>query len=170
MADAALLVSDVPPCVRLILRGRAAAVEAAAEVLGFALPVMPSRAVVAGGRSALWLGPDEWLILAALSDLVGVALGQAMQGVAHALVDVGHRQVGFELSGSAVAEVLNSGCPLDLDDAAFPVGMCTRTVFGKSEIVLWRVADETFRVEVVRSFAPYVRALLVEAARDYSGG
>jgi sarcosine oxidase subunit gamma len=170
MADAALRLTDVPPCVRLILRGGAAAVEAAGAALGFALPAMPCRAVVAGRRSALWLGPDEWLILAALSDPVGVALGQAMRGVAHALVDVGHRQVGLELNGLAVAEVLNSGCPLDLDNAAFPVGMCTRTVFGKSEIVLWRVADETFRVEVARSFAPYVRALMQEAARDYSGG
>jgi sarcosine oxidase subunit gamma len=44
--------------------------------------------------------------------------------------------------------------------------MCTRTVFEKSEIVLWRNSSETFRVEVARSFAPYVTGLLAQAARE----
>ena len=57
--------------------------------------------------------------------------------------------------------------PLDLDQAAFPVGMCTRTLFGKAEIVLWRKADDAFRVEVWRSFAPYVLGCLGEACREY---
>ena len=45
--------------------------------------------------------------------------------------------------------------------------MCTRTVFGKAEIVLWRTAAETFRIEVARSFAPYVWACLEEARREF---
>jgi sarcosine oxidase subunit gamma len=45
--------------------------------------------------------------------------------------------------------------------------MCTRTVFGKAEIVLWRTAAETFRIEVWRSFAPYVLGCLEEAGREY---
>jgi sarcosine oxidase subunit gamma len=129
--------------------------------------LQPCRAVTGGDRSALCLGPDEWLILAPPSDLVARALAQAMQGCAHALVDVSDRQCAIELSGGAAADVLNTGCPLDLDEAAFPVGMCTRTVLAKSEIVLWRVRTGTFRLEVARSFAPYVRAFLLEAARDY---
>jgi len=166
MADAALHLIDLPPCTRLILRGRAGAVEAATTPLGFALPLQPCRAVTAGRRSALWLGPDEWLILAPSSDPVASGLAQAMQGHAHALVDVGHRQCAIELSGVAAADVLNAGCPLDLDAPAFPVGMCTRTVLAKSEIVLWRVAATAFRIEIIRSFVPYVRRFLLEAARD----
>jgi sarcosine oxidase, subunit gamma len=166
MADGGLQLTDLPPCTRLILRGRAAAVEAATAPLSFALPVQPCRTVTAGDRSALWLGPDEWLILAASSDTVAAGLAQAMRGLAHALVDVGHRQCAIELSGGTAADVLNAGCPLDLDAAAFPVGMCTRTVLAKSEIVLWRTAVGTFRIEIVRSFVPYIRRFLREAARD----
>ena len=51
--------------------------------------------------------------------------------------------------------------------AAFPVGMCTRTLFGKAEIVLWRTAPRPFRIEVWRSFAPYVLGCLDEACREY---
>jgi len=170
MADPALHLTDQPPCTRLILRGRTPAIEAATAPLGFALPLLPCRAVTVGKRSALWLGPDEWLILAASSDPVAAALMHALQGHAHALVDVGHRQCAIELSGGAAIDVLNAGCPLDLDAAAFPIGMCTRTVLAKSEIVLWRIGADTFHLEVARSFVPYVRGFLLEAARDYPAG
>ncbi len=167
MADAALHLTDLPPCTRLILRGRAAAIEAATAPLGFALPVQPCCAVTVRDRSALWLGPDEWLILAAPSDPIAAVLAQALQPHPHSLVEVSHRQCAIELSGTAAADVLNAGCPLDLDATAFPVGMCTRTVLAKSEMILWRVAAEKFHLEVTRSFAPYVRRFLLEATRDY---
>jgi sarcosine oxidase subunit gamma len=44
--------------------------------------------------------------------------------------------------------------------------MCTRTLFEKSEMVLWRTAPDSFHIEVWRSFAPYVTGLLAEVARE----
>jgi len=46
------------------------------------------------------------------------------------------------------------------------VGMCTRTVLGKADIVLWRTGPDSFHVEVWRSFADYVARFLTEAARE----
>jgi len=166
MDDGAVQVTDQPLCTRLILRGRANAIAAATIPLGFALPLQPCRSVTVGARNALWLGPDEWLILAPSADPIAPALSHAMQSHPHALVDVSHRQCALQLTGAGATETLNAGCPLDLDDTAFPIGMCTRTVLAKSEIVLWRRATETFHLEIARSFAPYVRAFLLEAARD----
>ena len=88
-----------------------------------------------------------------------------LEGTAHSLVDVSHRQIGLVASGPAAARVLNAGCPLDLGLNAFPVGFATRTLFDKAEIVLWRRAETTFHIEVWRSFAPYLAASLAEAAR-----
>jgi sarcosine oxidase subunit gamma len=167
MADAALHLTDLPPCTRLILRGRTAAIQAATTPLGFALPQDPCRAVSNADRSALWLGPDEWLILAPPSDPVAATLSQALQPHPHALVNVSQRHAAIELTGPAAPDVLNAGCPLDLRATAFPTGMCTRSVLAKSEIVLWRTTTDTFRLEIIRSFAPYVRRFLLEAARDY---
>ena len=45
--------------------------------------------------------------------------------------------------------------------------MCTRTVFVKAEIVLWRTAADVFRLEVWRSFTDYVARYLAEVAREY---
>jgi sarcosine oxidase subunit gamma len=69
------------------------------------------------------------------------------------------------LRGPQAATLLSAGCPLDLDDSAFPVGMCTRTVLAKAEVVLWRTGAEAFRIEVWRSFVAYVSQFLAEAAR-----
>jgi sarcosine oxidase, subunit gamma len=63
--------------------------------------------------------------------------------------------------------VLNSGCPLDLDESAFPVGMATRTILAKAEVILWRRGPTAFHVECWRSFGPYVHYFLGEAAREY---
>ena len=160
----------LPPASRHILRGRPRAVLAAGAAFGAALPQQACRAVaIEHGRAALWLGPDEWLLLASPADgpALAAALGHAMAGLPHSLVDVSHRQVGIEAAGPEAAAALNAGCPLDLDETAFPVGMCTRTVLAKAEIVLWRTEPDVFRVEVWRSFADYVWLLLEEASREH---
>ena len=84
----------------------------------------------------------------------------------YSLVDVSHRQVAFVLAEPHAVTVLAAGCPLDLDPSAFPVGMCTRTVYAKAEIVLWRHTDNSFQLEVWRSFAAYVSGVIAEAARE----
>ena len=169
MSDA--LLAPLPPSARFVLRARPAAQAAAAAPLGFALPTLACRAATAGERAALWLGPDEWLLLApeAEGPSLAAALHAALADLPHALVDVGHRQSGFLVSGPHAATVLNAGCPLDLDPEKFPVGMCTRTVFAKAAITLWRTGTATFRLEAFRSYLPYVQNYLTEAARAFSG-
>ena len=167
----AVSMAPLPPMARYVLRARPAAMEAAAAPLGTRLPVVACRAATAGDRAALWLGPDEWLLLAPEADgpALAASLAAAMAPYPHSLVDVGHRQSGLTLAGAQAATVLNAGCPLDFDPDAFPLGMCTRTVLGKAEIVLWRTGAHAFHVEAWRSFLPYVWRFLEEAAREFGG-
>jgi sarcosine oxidase subunit gamma len=153
-----LVVAPAAELARLSLRGNATALGAA---FGLALSVEPCRAASAGERTALWLGPDEWLLLAPPGTLDPAI---AVQGAA--VVDIGHRQIGLTLDGPGASDALAAGCPLDLHISAFPSGMCTRTVFGKAEIVLWRQSEMHFHMEVWRSFAGYVHGLLAVASRD----
>lgn len=153
-------VADAPAMTRHVLRGRPQALAAAETALGFALPREACRAASLNGVHALWLGPDEWLLLAAPQG----QLETAMAGLPHALVQVTDRQIGLTLTGPEAEAILSAGCPLDLDVSAFPVGMCTRTVLAKAEIVLWRTEAATFHIEVWRSFGSYLRQFLTAAA------
>jgi sarcosine oxidase subunit gamma len=166
-ANAKVKATPLPFATRLNLRGGADVVAPVAKAFGLAPPSKPLASAASGERAALWLGPDEWLLLAeeSASGLMG-DLEKALGAVFHNLVDISHRQVGLAVEGPGAARLLAAGCPLDLDLAAFPVGMSTRTLLVKAEIGLWRREENVFRIEVLRSFAPYVARILNEAARD----
>jgi heterotetrameric sarcosine oxidase gamma subunit len=146
----AVQLAALPPTKRLIIRGDASVL----AMTGLAVPDT-CRATTFGGHTLLWIGPDEFLLLASDDGLLANS------------VDVSHRDTALVVSGPRAAWVINAFCALDLHPAVFPVGMCTRTVLGKAEIVLWRNAAETFRIEVARSFAPYVWACLEEARHEF---
>jgi sarcosine oxidase subunit gamma len=163
LAGRALLsVALAPPATRLNVRGSETVAALCANAFGCALPLEPCRAARGEDRAALWLGPDEWLLLApeGALDTIMAAIAEALGSEPHSLVDISHRQAGFEIAGPAVEMVLNAGCPLDLSLRRFPVDMATRTLLGKAEIALWRRGPQAFRLEVNRSFAPYVQAFL----------
>jgi sarcosine oxidase subunit gamma len=151
---------------RFVLRGAEDAAAAASTAFGVRLPERLNRAE-GSSRAALMLGPDEWLLLAEGEDAVAIgdALTAAIGALPHSLVDISHRQVGLRIAGRSSILALQSGCPLDLRLAAFPIGMATRTLFHKAEIILWRNGEDRFHIEVWRSFAPFVVGH-IEAARD----
>ena len=165
--NSATIAAPCAPAARFILRGGREAAAAAGPAFGATLPLEPLRSETAGRRSALWLGPDEWLLLSEdIDPALGANLEAALGSVPHALFDVSHRQSALEVSGPGAERLLNAGVILDLDPSAFPIGMVVRTLLTKAEIVLWRRGPELFRVEFSRSFGPYVAALLVRAADD----
>jgi sarcosine oxidase subunit gamma len=157
------------PASRCIFRGSAAARAGAGRAFGVALPETACRAATDGTRAALWLGPDEHLLLAPDGETAAIeaSIAQALPDHAYSLVDVSHRQVGIGIHGPHAQWLLEGQCPLPLNLRDFPPGMCTRTVFGKAEIVLWRPAEQVFRLEAWRSFAAYVVGLLREIDREW---
>ncbi len=163
VADGVSIVA-LAPATRLSIRAGTAA-SGIGAALGVLLPTVPCRSVITE-RAALWLGPDEWLIQAAEPAAALIAL--ARKGAAEhpvSIVDVSHRILALEITGPFAAWCLNGFCALDLDPRAFPVGMCTRTVLGKAEIMLWRIAPELFHVHAGRSFFPYVWACLRQSVQ-----
>ena len=100
------------------------------------------------------LGPDEWLLLGTVS---GEGAGQPVS-----ITEITERQIGITLEGPRAAEILMSGCPLDLE--RLTVGRGTRTIYETVEIVVLKRGAEQFHIEVWRSFAPWLWAALVAAA------
>ncbi|TPJ53430.1 MULTISPECIES: sarcosine oxidase subunit gamma [unclassified Mesorhizobium] len=152
------------PAERISLRAPEASLAALSKALGVTLPKKPKTSVSKGGRTALWLGPDEWMIIdeAGNDPLADCAKISAL----HSAVGISHRNVAISVAGPAAAAAINSGCPQDLSLEAFPVGAASRTILGKAEIVLLRTAQDAFRVECWRSFSDYVFTFLSEGARD----
>ncbi len=149
---------------RVSLRAKSDAIPVISKALGLDLPVKPKSTASKGARTAMWIGPDEWLIIDSATSSLADDLAKVK--VLHSAVDVSHRNVGILISGKGADAVINGGCPQDLSLKAFPVGAASRTVLGKIEIVLWRTGEDSFRVECWRSFSTYAYAFLQESARD----
>ncbi|MEZ5859791.1 MAG: sarcosine oxidase subunit gamma family protein [Geminicoccaceae bacterium] len=158
-----------PELGKLTLRATDEVAKLAADVLGRPWPAAINRAAGEVDDRTLRLGPDEFLMLVARTTVAGLVdrLRPALADHHHALVDVSARLTALELSGPMVRQALAAACPLDLHDSSFAVDAATRTMLGKPEIVLDRLAADRWRLAVNRSLAPYVEALLHEAGREF---
>ena len=153
---------------RFSLRIDPSAAATAATAFGAPLPTRIGQMATSGERLALQLGPDEWQLLAPLSegDAIVEAFGRLQ--TPHSLVDVGHREVGILVEGEAASLALRSAIAFDVE--AMPVGTGCRTVFDKAQIILIRETENRFRIEVWRSFADHVWHILHAASREVALG
>lgn len=135
-----------------------------AERVPFPLPLEPNTVWEEGPRAALWLGPDEWLVLgpARTAPEIVAELGRALDGEHSSIVDVSANRVAIELVGPDRFALLASGCSLDLHPRSWRAGMCAQTIFAKTQVTLHERAATT-RMLVRPSFAGYlVDRLLAE--------
>jgi len=164
----AVSILKAAPMTRLSLRLREAAIPAAGDAFGTKLPVDPLSASTAAKRAALWMGPDEWTLLAPEDALETVtsAIADKLAGQPHSLTDISHRSEALIVSGEKAAWLLNTGIFIDFSLEKFPVGTVTRTIFHKSPVMIWRTGEDTFVVESWVSFMDYVAGILVDSARE----
>ncbi len=164
-----LRIEEVPLRPRLGLRAEEGTARRIGAALGLELPGAMLRAAAGEGIAALRLGPDEWLLLADGGDADGwlAAVTDAAGGAHVAAVDLSHRFAEIRLAGPVAGEVLAAGCPLDLDAGVAPPGFASRSLLGKCEIVLWRLARDRFGLLAGRSFGEYVWLFLEHAAVEH---
>jgi sarcosine oxidase, subunit gamma len=146
--------ATLPPAHRISLRAPAASIDALSRAIGLALPQKPKTSASTGNRTALWLGPDEWLVFGGREEDYPDAW---------AAVDVSASRVCFELSGEGAVDVLARGCALDLHPSVFPPGSCAQTLLARAQVILYRPSEHVFRLLVRPSYADYLRAWLRDA-------
>ncbi|WP_369250803.1 sarcosine oxidase subunit gamma [Streptomyces sp. R41] len=155
--------------VRLDAKGAAA--DAVGLALGLQLPLEPNTVVRAGELTALWFGPDEWLLVGPpgsqrdLESRIRSATGDEPVSV----TDVSAQRTTLLVTGSRARDLLAHGCPLDLHPRAFGAGRCAQTTLARTHIVLV-ARDEPragFWVLVRSSFAGYLTDWLLDAAAEY---
>jgi sarcosine oxidase subunit gamma len=138
-----------------------AALEAAT---GTALPA-PNRSAV-GRRTALWVGPGRWFVVAPGRGALASELEKASGG-GLAVTDLSHSRVVLRISGPKLRDVLSQGCAVDLHRRAAKAGDCFVTSVARHSAVLHLVDDATADIYVYRSFGQDLVEWLLEAAAPY---
>lgn len=139
-------------------------------VLGFDLPLQPNSTRRVGRRMALWLGPDEWMLVVPDGEEIALipSLRAALDGQHISLVDVSDNRTVLVLTGPAVWTVLNKGCSLDLAPVSWSKGRCAQTLYGRAQVLIAQTGDEPqFKLFVRTSFADYLMRFLLDAMREF---
>ena len=157
---------------KINLRGRPTKrfLAAVGAALGFEPPTDPNTAVGGNGRTALWLGPDEWLIVTPPGEegATCAALRTMRLGRHFAVTDVSEGRAVIGLAGADARDVLAKGCPLDLHPRAFGPGRCAQSTLAKALVILHQLSDRpAYDIYVERSFADYLWTWLEDAAAEY---
>lgn len=146
-----------------------AAHAAIASELGVALPEgVGSVAGATAGIAVLWLGPDEFLVVAPEDTELVDGLVQALGDEAGQVVDLSANRTVIELSGPSAREVLEKGCPANLHPRSFEIGTAITTTLGPVPLLLWKTGEETFRLLPRASFADYTARWLLDGMLEFA--
>ena len=132
---------------------------------GDLLPSEPNTVRGDASRAALWLGPDEWLVVGPPDSEDELEAGLRASGAT--VVDVSANRTTLELRGPRARELLEFGCPIDLHPRVFGPGRCAQTLLARASVLIWFVADDpepVYRILARPSFAAYLAAWLADAA------
>ena len=173
MSGAGIILSERPFRAMLNLRGDPSDAEflsAVRTAAGVELPVEPNTTRRGDAATALWLGPDEWLITAPAGEerVLVPALHASLDDRHAAVIDLTESRTVIAVSGAHARDLLAKGCTLDLHPRAFKVGACAQTGLARAGAIL-HLVDETptFEITILRSFADYMWVWLADAAEEY---
>ena len=169
----AIRLAELPFLAQLNVRldAKGAAAEAVGLALDLQLPLQPNTVVRAGELTALWLGPDEWLLVGPpgserdLESRIREAAGEEHVSV----TDVSAQRTTLLVTGPRAHDLLAHGCSVDLHPRVFGAGRCAQTTLGRTQVVLV-ARDEPgagFWILVRATFAGYLADWLLDAATEY---
>lgn len=171
-ANLAVTVEEAPLVGMITLRGDLASPAMAAAVskaCGAAIPAQRRFEQGTGADIAVWMSPDELLLLVpyAEAETRAQAASAELAGEPHLAVNVSDARAVIRVSGAGAREVLAKGAPVDLSAAAFSVGDVRRTRIETIAAGVWMTSDnpDAFTVVCFRSVSAHLWMWLTESAR-----
>jgi sarcosine oxidase subunit gamma len=159
--DMALVsVRSLPYAGYVSVRGKpddAAFLSTVRAMLELDLPLSVSETVETELYRVFWLGPDHWLVVCndGEAPVLTDRLQAAFAGVFGAAINVSGARSRLRLTGEAAADLLATGCKLDVSPSALSVGGCVQAPLGNATAIMHCVSQEplTYDVYVARSQA-----------------
>ncbi|WP_418908186.1 sarcosine oxidase subunit gamma [Glutamicibacter endophyticus] len=180
MADAqvdgerSVALRETPFAVQLGVRAvlGTASAEAIEGILGFELPTEHGQTTGnPDGVHALWIGPDEFLIVDPSRQQVqgeATTLQVALDGLPGQVLDLSANRTLLTLTGNSARAVLEKGCPADLHPRVFAVGTAIATELGPVPVLLHRSGEQEYRIYPRASFADFVVRWILDASVEFA--
>ena len=169
--DGALSIRELPFVSQVDLRADpkdADLMQRLAAAIGFALPTVPNTVTSREDRRALWLAPDEWLVVRpdGQQGAIERELRNGLNTAFGSIVDVSANRTVIEIRGGKARDLLAHCVPIDLDARVFSAGRCAQTLLVKAHVII-ECRDESGLILYVRaSLATYAADWLLDALTE----
>ena len=139
------------------------------SITGCTFPPAANKFTTAGERHAVWLGPDEFMIIceAGKDEELASAIHTSFGSLHAAVTNITDALAAFHLKGAAVRQVLAKGCALDLHQNSFTSDDAAQTLLSHAAVTIMALADDEFIVICRTSFASYLHDWFLDAALEY---
>ena len=161
-----LVIEEVAFQGKLNLRCDGAFHKEVTKIVGFDTNAAPNRMNKAGERYAVWLGPDEVMLLVEAGAEAALAqqINDAGSSTHMAVTDITDAMTTLKLSGDSIRAVLAKGCALDLHKDHFKAGDVAQTILSHAGVTLICCADDSWLVLCRTSFTDYLVSYLADAS------
>ena len=139
------------------------------SITGCTFPPAANKFTTAGERHAVWLGPDEFMIICEVGkeDELASAIHTLFGNLHASVTNITDALAAFHLKGAAVRKVLAKGCALDLHHSSFRSGDAAQTLLSHAAVTIMALADDEFIVICRTSFASYLHDWFLDASLEY---
>ena len=166
-------VKEITPVMIINLRGKKREfLTNVGKNLNMILPTEANTSTTSDKLTAIWLSPDEWMIVSnelisketnkyQLNELLFNSISKKNLG---AVIDITDQFVQLELNGKNIYEIFSSGSPFNFNEFKEKKGSTTQTVLNHVDVILHHKDENVVNLFVRRSFAEHLCSWIEDSA------
>ena len=168
-----LEIKEVKPIMKLIIRGKTKNfITAIGKNLNMVLPTEANTSTTAEKLTALWLSPDEWMLISnetvskdsntyQVEDELIKNISKAKLG---AVTDVSDQFVMINVKGSKVFDLFATGSPFNFNEFKYKKGSVVQTILSHIDVIIHLTEINNVNLFVRRSFSEHLHSWLNDSA------
>ena len=168
-----LKISPISPIAKINLRGnKREFLAATSKTIGLILPNEPNTSSSSEKLTAIWLSPDEWLVVtnsiiekqSNIYELENSLKDTITKSKLGSVVNVTDQFIMINLEGNNIYDLLASACPFNFNKFMKNKCAVAQTVFAHIDIILHHKDTNNLNLFVRRSFSEHLFSWMNDAA------
>ena len=168
-----IVVKEISPIMKLNLRGKKREFFTnIGKNLNMLLPTEANTSTISDKLTAIWLSPDEWMIVTndevkkdsneyQLNEILFNDISKSSLG---AIIDVTDQFVQLEIKGKNIYEIFSAGSPFNFSEFKDKKGSSVQTILNHIDVIVHNKGDQIVNLFVRRSFARHLWSWINDSA------
>ena len=168
-----VVVKEISPTMKLNLRGKKREFFTnIGKNLNLLLPTEANTSTISDKLTAIWLSPDEWMIVTndevkkdtneyQLNEILFNDISKSSLG---AIIDVTDQFDQLEIKGKNIYEIFSAGSPFNFSEFKDKKGSSVQTILNHIDVIVHNKGDQIVNLFVRRSFAQHLWSWINDSA------